>query len=246
MTLPSSAGNDADSEPDAELCERPEAPTRSGIERIGVEGAKTRSFGGSEPVRERADSDSRPLSAAPLVAQTFSNGSPPALEQLVVEHLDFIWRSLRRFGVPLADVDDAAQQVFLIANDKLAKIQPGSERSFLIGVATRVASHARRAHHRRETAQNRLSAGPQDTAPDPEQLTQRLEARELLDRVLDAMPPDLRSVFVLFELEELSIDQVAALLGLPRGTVATRLRRAREVFHAQARLVHERGRGGGR
>jgi len=61
------------------------------------------------------------------------------------------------------------------------------------------------------------------------------EARDLLDRVLDKMPDDLRSVFVLFELEELTVDEVAALLGLPRGTVATRLRRARVVFQKQAK-----------
>jgi RNA polymerase sigma-70 factor, ECF subfamily len=164
---------------------------------------------------------------------------PLALHQLVTEHLDFVWRSLRRFGVPAADVDDATQQVFLIVNEKLAKIQPGSERSFLVGVATRVASHARRAYNRREVAQQKLSTNPREVGLDPEQLTERLEARELLDRVLDAMPHDLRAVFVLFELEELSIDQVARLLAIPRGTVATRLRRARDVFHEQAKLVYD-------
>lgn len=162
---------------------------------------------------------------------------PLALRQLVADHLDFVWRSLRRFGVPQADVDDATQQVFLIANDKLSRINPGSERSFLVGVATRVASHVRRSYHRREAAEQRLSVNPHESTPDPEQLAQRLEARTLLDKVLDGMPEDLRAVFVLFELEELSIDQTASLLILPRGTVATRLRRAREVFHEQAKLV---------
>ena len=78
---------------------------------------------------------------------------------------------------------------------------------------------------------------PHETTLNPEELTERLEARALLDRVLDTMPEELRAVFVLFELEELSIDQTASLLILPRGTVATRLRRAREVFHEQAQLV---------
>jgi len=163
--------------------------------------------------------------------------TPLALGKLVNDHLDFVWRSLRRFGVPASDVDDATQQVFLIANEKLPRIQPGSERSFLVGVATRVASHVRRSHHRREAAELRLSVNPLEATPNPEELTQRLEARALLDRVLDAMPEDLRAVFVLFELEELSIDQTASLLILPRGTVATRLRRAREVFHEQAKTV---------
>ena len=70
--------------------------------------------------------------------------STASLRELVAEHLDFVWRSLRRFGVPPGDVDDAAQQVFLIANEKSGKIRRGSERSFLVGVALRVASHARR------------------------------------------------------------------------------------------------------
>jgi len=181
-----------------------------------------------------ADSASAPESLARVEPPS---QAPPALRQLVAEHLDFVWRSLRRFGVPAADVDDATQQVFLIANDKLPKIHAGSERSFLVGVATRVASHVRRSYHRREAAEQRLSVNPLEASPNPEELTQRLEARALLDRVLDAMPEELRAVFVLFELEELSIDQTASLLILPRGTVATRLRRAREVFHEQAQLV---------
>ena len=176
-----------------------------------------------------------PSSTASETAPTQS--TPLVLRQLVTEHLDFVWRSLRRFGVPAADVDDATQQVFLIANEKLSRINPGSERSFLVGVATRVASHVRRSYHRREAAELRLSVNPLEATPNPEELTQRLEARALLDQVLDGMPEELRAVFVLFELEELSIDQTASLLILPRGTVATRLRRAREVFHEQAKLV---------
>jgi RNA polymerase sigma-70 factor (ECF subfamily) len=55
--------------------------------------------------------------------------------------------------------------------------------------------------------------------------------------VLDRMPEELRAVFVLFELEELSVDEIARLLTLPRGTAATRLRRSREVFHESAKAV---------
>jgi RNA polymerase sigma-70 factor (ECF subfamily) len=121
----------------------------------------------------------------------------------------------------------------------------GSERSFLIGVAARVASHARRSYHRREAAEISYSTNPREASLDPEELAQKREDRELLDRVLDAMPADLRTVFVLFELEELSVDQTAALLALPRGMVASRLRRAREVFHVQAKLLSGAGTGRG-
>lgn len=191
-------------------------------------------FNSSASSSAHAEREEEP-SALPSSVQQASSAVP--LRQLVVEHLDFVWRSLRRLGVLAGDVDDATQRVFLIANQKLAKIQPGRERSFLVGVATRVASHARRAHQRRELGEQRWSTNPRESNPDPEELTQQLEARALLDRVLDAMPEELRAVFVLFELEELSTDQIASCLSLPRGTVATRLKRAREVFHAQARLA---------
>jgi RNA polymerase sigma-70 factor (ECF subfamily) len=173
-----------------------------------------------------------------LSARGATGGAGSALlRKLVNEHLDFVWRSLRRFGVLDADVDDATQRVFMIANVKLSLIRAGSERAFLIGVAARVASHSRRSHQRREAAEQSFSSNPAPANPDPEELAQKLEARVLLDRVLDALSDDLRAVFVLFELEELSIDHIASLLTLPRGTVASRLRRAREVFHTQAQLV---------
>jgi RNA polymerase sigma-70 factor (ECF subfamily) len=200
------------------------------------------------PVEPLHGAEVSPESASGEAPDSVSSGvaaAPIAFDKLVSDHLDFVWRSLRRFGVPAAEVDDATQQVFLVANDKLSSIRSGSERSFLIAVATRVASHARRSNVRREAARQRFSESPPalDAAPSPEHLMQRLEARDLLDRVLDQMPADLRSVFVLFELEELSVDEVASLLGLPRGTVATRLRRARVVFREEATALNERGRG---
>ena len=163
-------------------------------------------------------------------------------ERLVHDHLGFVWRTLRRFGVSAAEVDDAAQRVFLIANDKLDSIRPGSERSFLVAVAVRVASHWRRANQRRQAVHERWF----QTEPPPpaaEEPARRAEARELLDRVLDQMPENLRSVFVLFEFEELTVSEVAVLLELPRGTVATRLRRARTVFREQARALEQTNKG---
>lgn len=172
-----------------------------------------------------------------VAAPAAEPADPASLRALVSEHLDFVWRSLRRFGVLEADVDDATQRVFMIASEKFSLIQRGSERSFLVGVAARIAGHSRRSYRRREAAERSYSTHPRPANPDPEELTQKLEDRALLDRVLDGLSEDQRAVFVLFELEELSIDDIANLLSLPRGTVASRLRRAREVFHAQAKLV---------
>jgi RNA polymerase sigma-70 factor (ECF subfamily) len=161
----------------------------------------------------------------------------PRFAQLVNDHVDFVWRSLRRFGVRDADADDATQRVFLIANEKLSRITIGRERAFLVGCAARIASHVRRSYQRRDQAELKLSSSPHPANPNPEELTEQLEARELLDRALDRMPEELRAVFVLFELEELSVDDIALALALPRGTVATRLRRGREVFQQCAASV---------
>jgi len=79
-----------------------------------------------------------------------ADGGPHArVHALVLSHFDAIWRLLRRLGIPESMVDDAAQQVFVIATNKLSKIQPGSEHSFLFGVALRVASDERRRARRR-------------------------------------------------------------------------------------------------
>ncbi len=216
--------------------------------RAGLEGA-TSSLN-TDSTRSRTMNNARnhiPVEPVEEVSGTRETNGVAALAfgKLVSAHLDFVWRSLKRLGVPAGEVDDATQQVFLVANEKLANIKPGRERSFLLAVAGRVASHARRADQRRQAATQRLSEGPPpEGTPDPEHLTQRLEARDLLDQVLDMMPPKVRTVFVLFELEDLSVDEVADLLSLPRGTVATRLRRARTLFREGAQLIKEQQRGG--
>jgi DNA-directed RNA polymerase specialized sigma24 family protein len=123
---------------------------------------------------------------------------------LVTHNLDFVWRTVRRLGVPASEADDASQQVFVIAHQKLAEIRAGSERAFLVAVATRVASRMRRTIQRREMAQQQLVNTPDLHSPFHAQGVSRVEARDLLDRVLDTMPPEIRVVFVLFELEDLA------------------------------------------
>jgi RNA polymerase sigma-70 factor (ECF subfamily) len=153
-------------------------------------------------------------------------------------HFNFIWRSLKRLGVPHADVDDCTQQVFLVASRKLPVITEGSEQAFLFGTALNVAAEARRtAARRRDTpAGDTLEAF--DPGPQPDELADRSRVRALLDKVLEAMPMDLRVSFVLFELEEMSLQQIASLLSIPTGTVASRLRRARTEFQRLVSRMH--------
>jgi RNA polymerase sigma-70 factor, ECF subfamily len=163
------------------------------------------------------------------------------LRAMVDAHFDFVWRSLRRLGVPAADVDDCAQQVFLVASRKLEDLQAASERAFLFGTAWRVASDARRARARRREVTEDDALDAADQRPDPEQIADQRQARALLDEVLDALPMDLRAPFVLFELEELPTAEIAAMLDLPTGTVASRLRRAREEFQSIVARLRARG-----
>ena len=154
-----------------------------------------------------------------------------AVQALVRAHLDGVWRLLRRLGLPQADADDAAQQVFMIACRRFASIQAGSERAFLFGCALKFAAKWREAQQKpvQPTATGELD-GVEDDLPSVEDLVERHRARALLDLILKSMPSELRTVFVLFELEEFSSLEIAALLGIPRGTAASRLRRAREDF----------------
>jgi len=155
------------------------------------------------------------------------------LRGMVDEYYAFIWRSLRRLGVPQADVDDAVQQVFLTASRKLASIRPESEKSFLFQTAVRVASDARRTIRRRREVLDESPGDTPDSAPDAEALAEMRQARATLDVILEGMPIDLRVVFVLYELDEMPTPEIAALLDVPVGTAASRLRRARAEFSAR-------------
>lgn len=152
--------------------------------------------------------------------------------ELVEEHVDAVWRTLRRLGMPTSDLDDGVQQVFMVAARRVDNIEPGKERSFLLGVAVRVVSDHRRTRRRHPEdvtepvdLERHLHA---DWAPD--RLLDDRQRLELLDRLIAQLPEDLATVFVLHELEELTMAQIAELLGLVQGTVASRLRRARERF----------------
>ena len=155
------------------------------------------------------------------------------IADLVRRFYDFVWRSLRRLGVRDGDADDASQKVFLIAARKLEVIRPGCESSYLYQTAIRVASDYRRSKKRRIEAdfeEQFEGPNPADTSPSIDELMDMRRARLQLDRILDGMPMDLRAVFVLHELEQTTMAEIAEMLDLPSGTVASRLRRARKHF----------------
>jgi RNA polymerase sigma-70 factor, ECF subfamily len=158
------------------------------------------------------------------------------LRALFTTHYGSIWRLLRRLGVRSALLDDATQEVFWVAARRSSDIQAGSEHSFLYGVALRVASQEVKKQRAAATLTD-LEAVPsiRDLGPSPEEQLAHHQARELLDEVLDALAPELRVVFVLFELEGMEMREIAALQEIPVGTASSRLRRAREEFSATAK-----------
>lgn len=167
-----------------------------------------------------------------------SSSSDLSAARLINEHFSFVWRLFRRLGLPAADADDATQQVFLVACTKLERIQSGSERSFLYGCALNQFAKWRTRQRRTELTLDAAS-GVVDEGLDAEQDLDQRRARQLLDQVLSDLPDELRTIFVLYELEELSSFEIATLLGVPRGTIASRLRRARDEFErlvARAKL----------
>jgi RNA polymerase sigma-70 factor (ECF subfamily) len=166
-------------------------------------------------------------------------GRDARITAIVRTNHDFIWRLLRRLGIPDASADDATQQVFCVAARRIDDIAPGRERSFLFGTALRVVSDFRRSALRCETPDDGMSERS-DPGPSPEELVDKQRARALLDEILAAMPLELRTVLVLFELEQMKKSEVAELLGVPMGTAASRLRRARVDFKArvQRHLAH--------
>lgn len=163
------------------------------------------------------------------------------LRALIDEHYDFIWRVLRRLGLDQAAADDGAQQVFVVAARKIGGVAEGSERPYLFGIAQRVASDARRgAMRRREHLRDELVETP-DPTPGAEEALDQERARRMLDEALDNLPLELRTVFALHELEDMSMSEIATTLGIPPGTVASRLRRARQEFEVIVARLGRRG-----
>jgi RNA polymerase sigma-70 factor (ECF subfamily) len=155
-------------------------------------------------------------------------------QEVYDEHVRFAWRSLRRLGVREADVSDAVQDVFVVVHRKLPEFEGRSKvTTWIYGICLRVARDRRRlSFERRRALDDDALEERVDEGADVGALAERREGLALLERVLDELPIEQRAVFTLFELEQLSGDQIAELCQVPLGTVYSRLRLAREAFRA--------------
>jgi RNA polymerase sigma-70 factor (ECF subfamily) len=159
------------------------------------------------------------------------------LRQLVDAYVGLTARILRNAGTAEADIDDDVQRVFITLSNRLDDVRVGAEKSFLVQTALNMAAHSRRtAARRRET----LTDHPPevvDTFAGPEEMAQRRQVRRSLDRILDAMDVELRTVLVLYEFEEMTTAEIAGIMDIPSGTVASRLRRARAYFRERVAVL---------
>jgi RNA polymerase sigma-70 factor (ECF subfamily) len=189
------------------------------------------------PLPARAD---QPEDA--LAASTGQGSATERVRAAVEQNYAVVWRFLRRLGVPAEAADDAAHLTFARVLARGSVVREGSERAYLMRAAFHVSLELRRSNRRASARDAGVEGDALATSdPGPEEALAQRRDRELLDRALSALSPDLRAVLTLFELEGLTFTEIAEVLELPRGTVASRLRRSRELF---AQAVQRLRRGG--
>jgi RNA polymerase sigma-70 factor, ECF subfamily len=172
----------------------------------------------------------------PSVSHATSESAPEdraEFESLYREQFAFVWRTLRRFGVGEASLEDAAQEVFLVAHRRLGAWREwSSPRAWLFGVARRVAADHRRGRdrHARKLAELPELDGPSLDSIRTGSFEDRLDEQQRLRTLAEALAslaPDRRTVYVLAELEGMSAPEIAQACEIKLNTVYSRLRRAR-------------------
>jgi RNA polymerase sigma-70 factor (ECF subfamily) len=172
-----------------------------------------------------------------MEAQSIQRGAdtpaqPPSFEEIYERHASGVLRTLRRLGVREADLEDVAQEVFVVVHRKLPEFAGRSTlKTWLYGICVRVASAFRqRAHVKRESFDE-----PPERSNSGELAVRSIalkQARVQLDGILDQLDEDKRTVFVLFELEQFSMAEVGETVGVPQQTAWARLYAARKFIEA--------------
>jgi RNA polymerase sigma-70 factor (ECF subfamily) len=148
----------------------------------------------------------------------------PTLEEAYAAHFDAVWGYLRRVGVHEADRDDLAQEVFLTVHRRLPTYDHARPlRPWVIGICARVVLHYWRSARRRPAEPTAPPVLDRAAGNDPDH-----ERRLLLAQLLSTLKPEQRALFVLYELEGLTVPEIAELYGEPINTISSRLRRTRE------------------
>jgi RNA polymerase sigma-70 factor (ECF subfamily) len=153
----------------------------------------------------------------------------PEFAAVYRQHHAFVWRCVRRMGIPDGEVDDLVQEVFVVVHGRLAEFA-GNARitTWLFGIAFRVISHHRRSAQARVRREAQVEPGRPPTEPD--RRLSREQAVGILDDLLDRLDDDQRNVFIMAEVAKMSAPEIAELTGAKLNTVYSRLRLARRAF----------------
>ena len=175
-----------------------------------------------------------------MIGEPPGNARSMTLEEIYEKHVDFVWRTLRRMGVPHGDLGDAVQSVFLTVHRSLSGFEGRSSiTTWLFTVCRSVARERRNSSHLRHEVFDQIVLDTEvDLRADVAALVERREQVDLLESLLDRLDVDQRNVLVLFELESLSGEEIGEALSIPLGTVYSRLWAARKAFR-QALARHE-------
>jgi RNA polymerase sigma-70 factor, ECF subfamily len=169
-----------------------------------------------------------PAAVSALGLDPRSSETVPVFEEIYEAYFDFVWRSLRRLGVPQPALDDAVQEVFIVVHRRLGAFEGRSTfKTWLFGIAVHVAQKAGRGS-RRQSLEDLVEQPVDSTTPQDE--AARREAIRLLYAILDELDAEKRAVFVMCELEQMTAPEMAEVLAVPLNTVYSRLRAARRQF----------------
>ena len=157
--------------------------------------------------------------------------APLTFESVYDRWFDFVWRTVRRLGVADASVDDAVQDVFVVVHRRLGDFEGRSSvKTWLFGISMRVAKDYRRSASRRRPTEPLRESLVDAPCGCPMENAAQNEAVQLLHELLDTLDDDKRAVFVMAELEQMSVPEIADALEVNLNTVYSRLRAARAAF----------------
>ena len=148
------------------------------------------------------------------------------------QYFDFVWSSVRRLGVSSAAADDVVQDVFIVIHSRLHTLRrPEALRSWIYGIVRRIVSDHRRSQRVRLASGDTLaSQADAPWAATPFDLAEQNEKVKLLWSLVEELDEPKREVFMMVELDELTVPEVAEILQIPLNTAYSRLRAARQAF----------------
>jgi RNA polymerase sigma-70 factor, ECF subfamily len=168
-----------------------------------------------------------PSAGPKSIARKVPADRPVDLTEIYRSELAYVWKTLRRLGAPPPDLEDLAHDVFVVVHRHLGDYDPARPlRPWLFGIALRVVADFRRLRrNQREIPGERVE--PVDAAPTAHERVEGQEMRDLLMKALDTLDLEQRAVFVMHDLDEVPVPEIAEALAIPLNTAYSRLRLAR-------------------